>query len=252
MDRTRRERCGNDRADADRGARGDARSGRSGAASAATHCRRCGIGCTFIPFARQSEIGADGHALRGGFLPPVPLPRRMWAGSRFEWIGPLRVGDAAVRRLDASNRSPSKRGRSGELVFVVVRHEISTARRPRDRRGARYRLSRCVGRCADGRGAVAPAPPRWPGRGASCPTPCCSFAIRRSRSTDIASTTTAAMRPRSRVTPDWSCTGRCWRRCWSTCCDSIDPRRHSRALSFARVNPLVRHRAVRRLRTTRR
>jgi 3-methylfumaryl-CoA hydratase len=42
---------------------------------------------------RQSEIGADGHAKRGGFLPPVPLPRRMWAGSQFEFRSPIRVGD---------------------------------------------------------------------------------------------------------------------------------------------------------------
>ena len=41
----------------------------------------------FLPLHRQSEIGADGHAKRGGFLPPVPLPRRMWAGSQFEFEG---------------------------------------------------------------------------------------------------------------------------------------------------------------------
>jgi 3-methylfumaryl-CoA hydratase len=42
----------------------------------------------FLPRHRQSEIGADGHAKRGGFLPPVPLPRRMWAGSQFEFRSP--------------------------------------------------------------------------------------------------------------------------------------------------------------------
>ena len=47
----------------------------------------------FLPLHRQSEIGPDGHAKRGGFLPPVPLPRRMWAGSQFEFRTPLRVGD---------------------------------------------------------------------------------------------------------------------------------------------------------------
>ena len=46
----------------------------------------------FLPMHRQSEIGADGHAKRGGFLPPVPLPRRMWAGSRLEFLRPLRIG----------------------------------------------------------------------------------------------------------------------------------------------------------------
>jgi hydroxyacyl-ACP dehydratase HTD2-like protein with hotdog domain len=43
----------------------------------------------FLPLHRASEIGPDGHACRGGFLPPVPLPRRMWAGSRFEFHAPL-------------------------------------------------------------------------------------------------------------------------------------------------------------------
>jgi 3-methylfumaryl-CoA hydratase len=81
----------------------------------------------FTPQPRQSEIGPDGHAKRGGFLPPVPLPRRMWAGGRLEFLQPLRVGDDLVRdsrivKVDA------KSGRSGELVFVTVRHEVSTAR----------------------------------------------------------------------------------------------------------------------------
>ena len=48
----------------------------------------------FLPLHKQSEIGPDGHARRGGFLPPVPLPRRMWAGSQFEFHKPLRIGDA--------------------------------------------------------------------------------------------------------------------------------------------------------------
>src|ERR1700712_245391 len=46
----------------------------------------------FLPLHRQSEIGADGHARRGGFLPPVPLPRRMWAGGRLTFERPLRIG----------------------------------------------------------------------------------------------------------------------------------------------------------------
>ena len=51
----------------------------------------------FLPLHRQSEIGHDGHAKRGGFLPPVPLPRRMWAGSQFEFRSPVRVGDDVER-----------------------------------------------------------------------------------------------------------------------------------------------------------
>ena len=80
----------------------------------------------FLPAYRQSEVGPDGHAKRGGFLPPVPLPRRMWAGSRIEWQGPLAIGDEVSRNSSIVSVVP-KHGRSGDLVFVVVRHEISTA-----------------------------------------------------------------------------------------------------------------------------
>jgi len=80
----------------------------------------------FLPTHQQSEIGPDGHARRGGFLPPVPLPRRMWAGSRFEFINPLRVGDA-VTRTSVIEDVRVKSGKTGRLVFVVVRHEIAAA-----------------------------------------------------------------------------------------------------------------------------
>jgi 3-methylfumaryl-CoA hydratase len=77
----------------------------------------------FLPMHRQSEIGADGHAKRGGFLPPVPLPRRMWAGSQFEFRSPIRVGDR-VERTSTIDDVTTKEGRTGKLVFVKVRHEI--------------------------------------------------------------------------------------------------------------------------------
>jgi len=77
----------------------------------------------FLPLHRQSEIGADGHAKRGGFLPPVALPRRMWAGSQFEFRSPVRVGDAVERTSTIANVS-EKEGRTGKLVFVKVRHEL--------------------------------------------------------------------------------------------------------------------------------
>jgi 3-methylfumaryl-CoA hydratase len=80
----------------------------------------------FLPTHQQSEIGPDGHARRGRFLPPVPLPRRMWAGSRFEFINPLRVGDA-VTRTSVIEDMHVKSGKTGPLVFVVVRHEIAAA-----------------------------------------------------------------------------------------------------------------------------
>jgi len=77
----------------------------------------------FLPLARQSEIGPDGHPKRGGFLPPVPLPRRMWAGSDFIFHQPLLVGDTLARTstiVDVKEKS----GRTGTLLFVRVRHEI--------------------------------------------------------------------------------------------------------------------------------
>ncbi|QHE88408.1 FAS1-like dehydratase domain-containing protein [Hydrogenophaga sp. BPS33] len=77
----------------------------------------------FLPLHRQSDIGADGHAKRGGFLPPVPLPRRMWAGSQFEFRTPIRVGDA-VARTSTIDDVTTKEGRTGALVFVKVRHEV--------------------------------------------------------------------------------------------------------------------------------
>jgi 3-methylfumaryl-CoA hydratase len=77
----------------------------------------------FLPMHRQSEIGPDGHAKRGGILPPVPLPRRMWAGSQFEFRTPIRVGDRVARTSTIEDVS-TKEGRTGKLVFVKVRHEI--------------------------------------------------------------------------------------------------------------------------------
>ncbi len=78
----------------------------------------------FLPIALASEVGPDGHPLRGGFLPPVALPRRMWAGSRLRFEQDLHVGERISRRstiLDVT----AKDGRSGKLVFVKVGHEIS-------------------------------------------------------------------------------------------------------------------------------
>jgi 3-methylfumaryl-CoA hydratase len=77
----------------------------------------------FLPVHRWSDLGPDGHPKRGGFLPPVPLPRRMWAGGRVEFQHPLRVGESITRTSTIANVQ-FKEGRSGSLVFVLVRHEI--------------------------------------------------------------------------------------------------------------------------------
>lgn len=83
----------------------------------------------FLPLVRQSELGPDGHPERGGFLPPVPLPRRMWAGSRLSFLQPLRVGEA-IERTSTITDVTCKEGRSGPLVFVRVRHEVAGSRGP--------------------------------------------------------------------------------------------------------------------------
>ena len=78
----------------------------------------------FLEAAPASELGPDGHPKRGGFLPPVELPRRMWAGGRIEFRRPLRVGDK-IRRESRIVAIEPKQGRSGNLVFVTVRHSVS-------------------------------------------------------------------------------------------------------------------------------
>jgi 3-methylfumaryl-CoA hydratase len=78
----------------------------------------------FLPCALQSQISPDGHPKRGGFLPPVPLPRRMWAGSRIQWIAPLSVGNE-IERVSRIESVTHKAGRTGDLIFVLVKHQIS-------------------------------------------------------------------------------------------------------------------------------
>jgi 3-methylfumaryl-CoA hydratase len=88
---------------------------------------RLGLGWHWIycnSTVRQSRLAADGHATRGDFLPPVPLPRRMWAGGRLRFLFPLRIGDAITRAstiLDVEE----KQGKTGALVVVTVEHRIS-------------------------------------------------------------------------------------------------------------------------------
>ncbi len=76
------------------------------------------------PIVRESDLGPDGHARRGGFLPPIALPRRLWAGSRVAFHRPLRVGER-VERVSEIIAVEEKVGRSSALVFVTVRHRFS-------------------------------------------------------------------------------------------------------------------------------
>ena len=78
----------------------------------------------FLPSYRNSEAGQDGHSAAGtGLLPEMPLPRRMWAGSRLEFLKPLRVG-SEIERVSTIRDVKVKSGRSGSLVFVTVHHEV--------------------------------------------------------------------------------------------------------------------------------
>ena len=115
----------------------------------------------FLPYTPLNEVGPDGHPRRGGFMPPVPLPRRMWAGSRLEFIKPLRVGSSVTRRSTIGDVQ-EKSGRSGALVFVRVDHEVT------DETGVVLRDSHdIVYRDVPAPGAAAPTPtlapdnPQW-------------------------------------------------------------------------------------------
>jgi len=78
----------------------------------------------FLPQVPNSRIGVDGHPLRGGFMPPVTLPRRMFAGARMEFIAPLVIGSPATREGTVL-KVTEKSGKSGALVFVTVEYRIS-------------------------------------------------------------------------------------------------------------------------------
>ena len=79
--------------------------------------------CLGQPAVPTAGLGPDGHPARGGFLPPVPLPRRMWAGGALTFHGDLKVGDA-VKRISRIADVSLKEGRTGQLCFVTVAHQV--------------------------------------------------------------------------------------------------------------------------------
>lgn len=81
--------------------------------------------CVAPPAAHTSGLGPDGHPARGGFLPPVPLPRRMWAGGTFTFHDDIRVGER-VTRSSTIRDVKVKEGRTGTLCFVTVDHRIDS------------------------------------------------------------------------------------------------------------------------------
>ena len=77
----------------------------------------------------MSRLGRDGHPERGGFMPPVLLPRRMRAGGSVHFHDDLRVGDALTRTARIADVAV-KEGKSGALCFVMVENRIAVAGRP--------------------------------------------------------------------------------------------------------------------------
>ncbi|MEM7226486.1 MAG: acyl-CoA dehydrogenase [Pseudomonadota bacterium] len=78
----------------------------------------------FWDVARQSDLGPDGHTARGGLIPPITLPIRMWAGSRVAFLRPLKIG-AEAEKISTVANVVEKQGRSGRLVFVTLHHRVS-------------------------------------------------------------------------------------------------------------------------------
>lgn len=112
--------------------------------------------CLTQPTAPMSELGRDGHPALGCFLPPVPLPRRMWAGGSFTFHSGISIGEE-VRRHSTIVDVQLKEGRSGALCFVTVHHEISSDGRAvlSERQDIVYRD---VPAASQGKAKVEPAP----------------------------------------------------------------------------------------------
>lgn len=85
--------------------------------------------CLCQPVAPTAQLGEDGHPARGGFLPPVPLQRRMWAGGTLDFLGEIRIGET-VERLSRVADVVAKEGRSGILCFVTLEHSYASDGRP--------------------------------------------------------------------------------------------------------------------------
>lgn len=84
--------------------------------------------CLGQPAAPTAELGPDGHPARGGFLPPVPLPRRMWAGGEVAFHDDIRIGEVVTRRSIIADVT-LKEGRTGTLCFVTVNHHVTSGGR---------------------------------------------------------------------------------------------------------------------------
>nr|WP_174505467.1 hypothetical protein [Acinetobacter sp. Marseille-Q1620] len=79
--------------------------------------------CYFLPITNQSELAEDGHPKKGGFLPPIPFPKRMWAGGRLQFLAPITI-NTHIRRESEIIKIEFKQGKSGNMYFVTVKHQI--------------------------------------------------------------------------------------------------------------------------------
>lgn len=80
----------------------------------------------FLPIANQENVSEDGHPAKGGFLPPIPFPKRMWAGGRLQFLQPI-LPNQSLRRESQILKIDFKQGKSGDLYFVTVKHSIYTS-----------------------------------------------------------------------------------------------------------------------------
>jgi 3-methylfumaryl-CoA hydratase len=116
--------------------------------------------CLCPAIADMADLGPDGHPAKNRDLPPVPLPRRMWAGGMVETFDALRVGDG-ITRISTISGITHKHGRSGELWFVTVTHQYETVRgiAIRDRQDIVYRAAAAESP-AEASAPIAPPSPR--------------------------------------------------------------------------------------------
>ncbi len=77
----------------------------------------------FLSAKVPNELGLDGHPKLGGFLPPVKLPMRMWAGGRFVFYRPIKIGDVAIKKSKVE-AIKHKQGKTSDLCFITVSHSI--------------------------------------------------------------------------------------------------------------------------------
>jgi len=113
----------------------------------------------FLSTAPQSQLGADGHARLGAVLPPIPLPRRMWAGSRVEFVKPLRLLTPVCQTTTITDVA-LKSGGSGTFIRLTLRHEVFDADElaVREHQDLIYRPAADPARATSTAGAPPPTP----------------------------------------------------------------------------------------------